>query len=229
MIYVIGGIVILALLSQALSIPIIFPSILWGLVPLATPIVVQLILKITVIKPAERKVERKRYAIEKKYAVALKEAQAQDEKNHEINNRYKKEQAQKEAERVREQKQQIVAELDFHKARLREINVIGTNEKTVSYLQKLIEYMESMRADSIKEAINLAVSEKRIIDNEMVKAFQESLQASENRRIQEEMLDEARRVRRAEEARVAEAKKTSDAVDKIKRDLEYEMTYGKRP
>ncbi len=225
---VIIGIIIILLIIEAFTIPVFLPSILLGLIPLVLPIICGSLLKPLVKKldnDAARKIAMQKSLIDQKYANALSEARAEDTQANKINLKLKQELQ----EKFRIERAPIEAELAAHKARLNEINVVGTNEKTIPYLQTLIGYMESMRADSIKEAINLAVSENRIRSEQIVRQFQENMRAEENRRMQEQLLDEARRTRRAEEARAAEAKKASDSLDKIQRDLDYELTYGKRP
>ena len=94
-----------------------------------------------------------------------------------------------------------------------EYDILPEKYKYFDAVDRITEYIRDMRADSIKEAINLYVFEGRERSRENIRQFEEERRLEEQREASRRLIEEAERRRKA-------AEETRDTMKDIKNKLD---------
>lgn len=98
-------------------------------------------------------------------------------------------------------------------ARITDNDILPPKYKYLEAVATIIDYFQDMRADSIKEAINLYVFESRERSRENIRQFEEERRLEERRETSRRLIEEAERRRKA-------AEETRDTMKDIKNKLD---------
>lgn len=98
-------------------------------------------------------------------------------------------------------------------ARITDNDILPPKYKYLEAVDTIIDYFQDMRADSIKEAINLYVFESRERSRENIRQFEEERRLEEQREASRRLIEEAERRRKA-------AEETRDTMKDIKNKLD---------
>ncbi len=129
-----------------------------------------------------------------------------------------------EIERLNQEKKQALATMEQTKSRISGNSVLASSEKTLEVVGFVIDKLERRRADSVKEALNLMDEESRRRAQAMADA---QWRAWEAQRARDEQWQRDREqfwhnynMQSAANERAAQAKRTADELERIRKDLE---------